>query len=308
MNRVAVLMSTYNGNEFIHEQIESIENQVDVEIELFIRDDGSSESMRTLLRQLMNKYSNIHIFFGENKGYMMSFSHLIKSVPDNYGWYAFADQDDIWDPYKLLTLISKNTNEDGRPTLLYSNATVFSESGALGKLYSSEHSFVSFIDCLYRPLYGMSFLLNQPLFAILRETESRAFELFAHDGWTAMVAAYCGSIQFVNMPLVSYRQHANNVSGLKTEHKKSGLRHLIKRMIDLPSETRKWRGRVASAAELLNRLNFDRSDEIQFNIIQRVLKQRQFSNRIRLIVDRKFSAHSVLPNVVLRVLAVRGEL
>lgn len=104
---IAVLMSTFNGHQYLHDQIESILNQDNVDVHLFIRDDGSSDTTHRILRQFNISHENIHCFFGENKGYASSFLELMTMVPQHFDYYCFADQDDVWKREKLFTAATR---------------------------------------------------------------------------------------------------------------------------------------------------------------------------------------------------------
>ena len=94
--QVAVLMSTYNGEKYIRDQIDSILSQIKVNVTLFIRDDGSTDSTVKIITQYTEKYSNIKFWVGENIGVGNSFMQLLYSLTDEFDYYAFSDQDDIW--------------------------------------------------------------------------------------------------------------------------------------------------------------------------------------------------------------------
>lgn len=115
---VAVLMSTYNGEKYIKEQLDSIFNQKEVQVTLYVRDDGSTD--RTL--DIVQSYSNTVLLpFDENKGPGLSFMTLlyhVMSLPTQYDYYAFADQDDIWMDEKLIKAIQQIKNE-GKCTLFF---------------------------------------------------------------------------------------------------------------------------------------------------------------------------------------------
>ena len=102
MYSVAVAMSTYNGETYLREQIESILGQKDVHVELFVRDDGSEDRTLQLLREYREKHRNVHIFRGKNAGVGNSFYQLLYKISPEYDYYAFADQDDIWHEQKLV--------------------------------------------------------------------------------------------------------------------------------------------------------------------------------------------------------------
>ena len=97
---VSVLMSTYNGEKYIREQIESILNQKKVKVHLLIRDDGSQDSTIEIVKEYANKYPNVSVYAGKNIGIGNSFMELLRNAPEA-DYYAFADQDDVWLDGKL---------------------------------------------------------------------------------------------------------------------------------------------------------------------------------------------------------------
>ena len=113
---VLVLLSIYNGERFIRQQLDSIFNQVGVKLHLLVRDDGSNDSSCEILREYSEKYLNMEYYEGDNIGFIRSFSDLVNVAfkkEDSFDYYAFADQDDVWFPNKLLTasdLLSKEDN------------------------------------------------------------------------------------------------------------------------------------------------------------------------------------------------------
>ena len=108
MKKIAVLMSTYNGEKYIEQQIKSILAQENVDVTLYIRDDGSFDNTVYCIKKFQDK--NINIIIGDNKGPCNSFLELVNLVDDTYDYYAFSDQDDVWLPQKLkksIDLIEK---------------------------------------------------------------------------------------------------------------------------------------------------------------------------------------------------------
>lgn len=93
--KVIVLMSTYNGEKYLKEQIDSILNQVKVEVFLMIRDDGSSDNTIAILKEYERQNRNIKIIKGKNIGVGNSFMQLLYNSAEAE-YYAFADQDDVW--------------------------------------------------------------------------------------------------------------------------------------------------------------------------------------------------------------------
>ena len=77
--KVAILMSTYNGEKYIKEQLDSLLNQSYKNIEIYIRDDGSKDKTINIVKEYENKYNNVIFNQGENVGYINSFFNLLKS-------------------------------------------------------------------------------------------------------------------------------------------------------------------------------------------------------------------------------------
>ena len=115
--KILVLMSTYNGEQYIKEQIESILEQDGVNVHLLIRDDGSRDGTIEILKDYSKRYNNIEMYQGKNLGACQSFFNLMKNAGMEYDYYAFADQDDVWERDKLKAAISRIEGEEQIPVL-----------------------------------------------------------------------------------------------------------------------------------------------------------------------------------------------
>ena len=104
MNKVVVLLSAYNGEKDLREQIDSILRQKDVDIKIIIRDDGSTDKTVNIVDSYHDE--RIVLLKGENLGYANSFLTLIKDAPQA-DYYAFSDQDDVWEEKKLSIAIER---------------------------------------------------------------------------------------------------------------------------------------------------------------------------------------------------------
>ena len=94
--KVAVLLSTYNGEKYLREQLDSIENQTYKNIQIVIRDDGSHDNTVEIINEYSKKYGNVKFIHGKNKGFIKSFFKLLEYSDADY--FAYADQDDIDNP------------------------------------------------------------------------------------------------------------------------------------------------------------------------------------------------------------------
>ena len=120
--RISVCMATYNGEKYVEEQIKSILNQTSVNVTLLIRDDGSKDRTRTILQKYAENNSNIDLRLEQNIGCCRSFYRLAKIARDeypDYDYFAFADQDDVWDSDKLETAVSMTSHLDKDKPFLY---------------------------------------------------------------------------------------------------------------------------------------------------------------------------------------------
>lgn len=219
MQKVAVLMSTYNGELFIREQIDSIISQEGVLVDLFIRDDGSKDRTLTIIQEYSKHYENIKAFAGENIGVGGSFMDLVFSVPKTYDYYAFADQDDVWMNNKMFEAVRKISMIE-TPILYASNQTlVDSQLNVIGLRFNEIPS-VSYKQILcHNQLSGCTMVWNNRFHTILsdrgRQPSANLLKIRIHDVWVAMVAAVMGTIVFDEESYILYRQHENNVVGVR---------------------------------------------------------------------------------------------
>lgn len=236
MSNVAVLMSTYNGEKYLREQIESILSQERVDVFLYIRDDGSSDNTINIIKEYERKNKNIKLFEGKNVGVGCSFMQLIYDVPDNYDFYSFADQDDVWLPEKLYKATEKIKGLDS-PALYCSNQILVDKDlNKLGMRFNSAPDY-SYKQIICRnQLTGCTMVLNQSLKSLLENPDRRpTVQLIKnriHDVWVAMVAAMVGEIVFDQDSQILYRQHESNVVGVR----KVSLISEWKRKINNPDE------------------------------------------------------------------------
>lgn len=111
--KIVILMSTYNGEKYISDQIESIMRQkTSADILLKIRDDGSKDDTCEIIEEKQSKYpGKIILIKGENIGYNNSFFYLIKNI-SGFEYYALSDQDDVWLEDKIETAIKNIEEQD----------------------------------------------------------------------------------------------------------------------------------------------------------------------------------------------------
>lgn len=217
MRNVLILMSTYNGEKFLSEQLDSIFAQKDVSVHLLVRDDGSSDSTISILREYQKSHpDDIDIIQGENIGWKKSFFSLAKLAEqkyNNYAYYAFSDQDDIWLPKKLIRALTLIDKFGDCPALYASNLSYYKNGKIFDNIRSNSIT-VSSKSCLIRNYAtGCTILFNRQLLNLISSNFPDID--IAHDYWFYLVASTCGSVIIDPDPYVLYRQHESNQIGIK---------------------------------------------------------------------------------------------
>ena len=212
--KVAVLMSTYNGEKYLREQIESILNQQgDFSLELWVRDDGSGDTTVQIL-QTYEKEGKLKWYSGDNLKPAHSFWDLLLHCP-GYTYYAFADQDDVWESDKLQRGISALEDISG-PAFFFGNAQLVDHQlQPLGRNVYKKCPALDLptLSCAGDVL-GCTMILNAAL-AQLIQSRSVPKKMVMHDFYAALVCLVAGgSVVYDDVPLLQYRQHGNNVVGV----------------------------------------------------------------------------------------------
>lgn len=208
---IAVLMSTYNGERYIDQQIRSILTQERVHVHLFIRDDGSTDDTLDIIGNYA-KYNSVNFYSGDNKGSAMSFLDLLEKTK-GYPYYAFADQDDIWYPDKLeraIRLLDKKSVSS--PALYCSDYQLVDQWG--NKLKDNGHqSAVTFGGALVSGCCtGCTVVFNKALHDIVITKTPRV--ILMHDDWIHKVClGVGGNVIYDDWKSLDYRQHGDNVDG-----------------------------------------------------------------------------------------------
>ncbi|MDR0921034.1 MAG: glycosyltransferase family 2 protein [Lactobacillales bacterium] len=222
--KLAILLSTYNGEQFLREQIDSILAQTLQNWTLYIRDDGSSDGTVAIIREYTKAHENIHFFNEqrqENVGVIRSFLGLLKGVEADY--YCFCDQDDVWFPEKVqVTLEKMLTLPKEAPNLVYTDLEVVDEH--LVRLFpsmirkQSDHPNLDLLsEITENTVTGCTMMINE---ALKKKATSNATSIIMHDWWFALIAAAFGNLVYLDQPTVYYRQHSNNVLGARTLRKR----------------------------------------------------------------------------------------
>lgn len=213
MYRVQVLMSTYNGEKYLKEQIDSILSQEDVEVNLLIRDDGSKDKTISMLENIAKENENVSYYIGENVGPAKSFMNLIENSEDA-SYYAFSDQDDVWNSRKLISAINKMEDKQNKPTLYISALQIVDENLNEIEIKKVQGNFSFEGEMIKNFATGCTQVFNKQLRDILKQYIPKY--IIMHDSWITRVCyAIGGNVIIDEQPYIKYRQHTNNVMGYK---------------------------------------------------------------------------------------------
>jgi hypothetical protein len=207
---VEVLMSTYDGERWVGEQVASVLAQTHGHLRLTVRDDGSRDGTLDVLRAVDD--SRLRVTAGENLGLPNAFFRLLDEASDDADLWALCDQDDLWVPGKVARAVAALRDVDG-PALYCARVVVTDEQ--LVPLYPHElpHRGPSFANALVQNVaLGCTVVLNREARALLRGRWPA--ECVMHDAWLYLVLAGTGVVVYDEEPVVLYRQHGGNSVGM----------------------------------------------------------------------------------------------
>lgn len=221
--KVNILMSTYNGQQFLAEQIRSIQEQSYSDWTLFIRDDGSSDNTKEILKDFEHQDSRIHLIDSDksdNLGVIKSFHKLVNH--DRADYYFFSDQDDVWLPNKLeLSLKEAQNYLADLPLMVYMDLKVVNQdleimTESMVKSQSHHANTELVQELTENTVTGGVAMINHALAEMWQETD----DILMHDWYLALLASAFGNLVFIDQPGELYRQHSDNVLGARTLSKR----------------------------------------------------------------------------------------
>jgi len=228
---IAILMSTYNGEKYLRNQILSLQQQTHQNWKLFIRDDGSTDKTCGIIAGFCMddpRIQRVEDEFG-NLGVAKSFFQLLQHSDEEY--VIFCDQDDIWLEKKLELLLAAALKHlaEAQPSFVYCDAYAYSDekgiivSDSVSHLHADNLKEFLFFNSGYQ---GCSILFNKKLADMAKQYEK---PFYMHDDIISLMGHIFGSVYFLPLPLMLYRQHNENVTGETRLGKWSGLPRFFRR-------------------------------------------------------------------------------
>lgn len=213
MNDVLILMSTYNGEAFLREQLDSLLQQ-NYKVDILVRDDGSTDKTIGILEEYANNYNFFHYIKGKNSGVVGSFYELMKQAK-NYLYYAFCDQDDIWFNDKIEQAVFNLKSLDQKKPCLYASCSLLVDNRIEGKETTQiNRRGIDYYNIIIQNLMpGHTIVVNQVMIDFILSHPFDLEKIFVHDYWMALIAITFGDFYFDNTYHTYYRQHDNNSFG-----------------------------------------------------------------------------------------------
>jgi hypothetical protein len=239
--KVIVLLATYNGAEFLPDQIKSIQGQTFSNWTLLVRDDGSEDNTGDLLEKLAARDNRIRCIHDTRGGLAGNFAELMRvAFVENAEVIFFSDQDDVWLSTKMMEQIDALDRLEelhGRetPILVYSDLEVVDRW-----LQPVHHSFMRYQGLTHEAQSPVRVLLTQNFVtgcatvinrSLLKLAVPLPANVVMHDWWVALCASVCGQIGHLPNSTLRYRQHDSN---------QIGARRISAMMDPLSPRTRKW--------------------------------------------------------------------
>lgn len=211
MKQVNVLISTYNGEKYIRDQIESILNQSYKNIKIFVRDDGSTDNTVSILEEYQDK-GTINLIRGANLGFGGSFMTLLKNAEEGDYW-AFCDQDDVWLPEKIQWAVEwLDRQDDSKPNMFHSSFYLTDEHlNVEGEYLPNEKKYTftkAITECFHM---GFSTVFNKTLRDYMLMADIS--KLSSHDHWAELIVMKFGNVEFDNRCASYHRRLTYSLSG-----------------------------------------------------------------------------------------------
>lgn len=298
MKKVQILLSTYNGEKYLEDQLQSILSQDYPDITILIRDDGSTDNTIDIIKKYLLLDSRISYYHGTNIGARNSFFDLMKNSDPTMDYYSLSDQDDVWKPNKISSAIKKILNDDNTPVLYCSSTTLVNENlKSIINTIRKPHIDPGFGNALVENICsGCTCLFNAKLMDIIKKSIPEFTVM--HDWWLYLCANAFGNVIYDENSYILYRQHAGNSVGSRSNY----LDEFKKRYKDYKIN----RGQLIRQAKEFNRLFYNLDIE-KVKLINLIMNSNsQVSSRLNIVFSNKIYRQRKLDNFIFKALFLLG--
>ena len=292
-----------NGEEYLKEQLNSLLNQTYKNIEILIRDDGSSDNTLEILKKYSESYDNISFYTGKNLKPAKSFLDLIKKA-EKSKYYAFSDQDDVWDKDKIEIAIKMLEKEDDNlPKLYFSNTKLvdknLNELKNIRKIYKDKLNIGNAL--IENVATGCTVVFNDKLIELLKKINFDDIENgFMHDSLAYRICFATGNVIFDEIPHISYRQHENNAIGNSSNifDKIKKRKKSLKNTLNLRSKMSKF---------ILERFNKELKKE-NYKFVEMIANYNNTTkNKLKLLFCKDINRMNFWDNIMFKLAIIAGK-
>lgn len=214
---VAILMCTYNGASYLEQQLLSFSTQTHKNWLLFASDDNSTDTTKEILASYQQQWSmrQFEILNGPAKGFVENFMSVTRAAEGRAAYYAWSDQDDIWNADKLERALQWLKSIPADTPALYCGRTQLVDENnqdlGLSMLFRKPPSFANAL--MQNIGGGNTMVFNQAACQLLLQTSEKT-PLVSHDWWAYIIVSGAGGRVFYDRtPCLRYRQHSGNLVG-----------------------------------------------------------------------------------------------
>lgn len=235
---VAILLCTYNGQRYLRDQLDSVAAQTYPHWVMWASDDGSQDDTLSILAEYRAKWSRerLSVVHGPSKGFVANFLSLTCHADVQADYYAFCDQDDVWETDKLQRAVAWLNTVSAETPALYGARTRLADAdnNSLGVSALFRHP-PCFTHALTQNIAsGNTMAFNHAACTLLRNSGSHV-KVVAHDWWLyLLVSGVGGKVMYDAAPTLRYRQHSGNLVGMKT--------YWLTRLLRLRTLKEVWQG------------------------------------------------------------------
>jgi len=298
---VNVLLCTFNGERFLEEQLKSLSEQEGVEVRLHISDDGSTDETLKIVKNFSDRLNMATPIQGPQKGPAANFLSLATKESISGQWFAFCDQDDIWEPGKLKRALETLEPFHDTPALYCSHSKIIDGSGKIighSKRHTKPPSFRNaFVQNISS---GHTMVFNAQARELLMK--AKPVEVRFHDWWLYILVTFAGGkVIHDQNAFVRYRQHDHNDIGPHAGWK--GIQYRIRRL--LAGTYRQWIGQHIDALEGVIELGTP-EQRMSFEKLTLIHSQ-NFITRCGALFGARFYRQTFLGQAALRVFILIGK-
>ena len=254
---IAILLTTFNSEKYIKEQLDSLFNQTFTNWKIYIRDDGSGDKTLSILEEYKILHPEQVLLVQDNKGNLgaaRGFMTLLESVHADY--YFFCDHDDVWLPYKIEKTLYKAIEIEkkypNKAVVVFTDLCVVDQNLNLisSSLWQYSHINPEYSKNVYylsvaSTVTGCTMIINKQVKSIVLPYPKEAL---MHDWWIALNIAQNGIIDYIPEATILYRQHGKNAVGAE----KNGWQHYWNNLLNISRTIRENK----KVIQMLNKLSF----------------------------------------------------